>query len=582
MPNNCETSLTVTGAGGFGKTCVVTALCHHPVIKEQFKDGVVFIVLGPQATDPSMKLSQVHHLLTGQYLRQNDINHAEQEINQLISIYYHNLLVIIDDVWHVEDAEPIVKAFSNCKIVLTTRMNDIEQYIPTKQVVSVGPMEQSEAINLLTYGVIDISQLSQEDVSLLDELIQDVHLWPLLLSLVRGQLFHNVKRHGLTSHEAIQKVQATLNCNGLTAFDKNKVEKSRKYAIKVCINVTLELLAKTVSDKMKSLIFWNGIGTSLQTGVLHVLWNTTEQEASNSVDTLWNYGLVSFTDITIPPYNNRQRCIEVHAVISRYIIENIESREAQDITPLRRGKLINRAIGELFTQTSGVHQPSLSVVEYLNFVQSCIENYGIPIQIRFINTMMFTFAHGLILGMQQIQIGLNASPNITIHFPTLHLQLDSLISDCQRALKLYYNLSRKLNQNIEQCLAEKNYRNVIQILEQFLSNLPTEIVAKQAITLLQKTIPFCQPRQITAMTEKLEAFKLMTYKFFICHPAIMGIKVLIKKLQDINRSIEAGSPEITYMQYTVGNMFEEDFADKHWLRVKEIAPTIYNKKFKMS
>ena len=196
--------------------------------------------------------------------------------------------------------------------------------------------------------------------------------------------------------------------------------------------------------------------------------------------------------------------------------------------------------------------------------------------------MMFTFAHGLILGMQQIQIGLNASPNITIHFPTLHLQLDSLISDCQRALKLYYNLSRKLNQNIEQCLAEKNYRNVIQILEHFLNNLPTEIVAEQAITLLQKTIPFCQPRQITAMTEKLEAFKLMTYKFFICHPAIMGIKVLIKKLQDINRSIEAGSPEITYMQYTVGNMFEEDFADKHWLRVKEIAPTIYNKKFKMS
>jgi len=51
-------------------------------------------------------------------------------------------------------------------------------------------MELSEAIFLLTSGVNDISQLSQEDVNLLNELAQDVHLWPLLLSLVRGRLSH--------------------------------------------------------------------------------------------------------------------------------------------------------------------------------------------------------------------------------------------------------------------------------------------------------------------------------------------------------------------------------------------------------
>ena len=110
-PDSYGTSLTVTGAGGYGKTSLVTALCHHPVIKDKFRDGVVFIELGPLATDPSMKLSQLYHLLTSQYLKQGDINHAEQEINQLTGLYCRNLLVIIDDVWHVEDAEPIVKAF---------------------------------------------------------------------------------------------------------------------------------------------------------------------------------------------------------------------------------------------------------------------------------------------------------------------------------------------------------------------------------------------------------------------------------------------------------------------------------------
>ena len=56
-------------------------------------------------------------------------------------------------------------------------------------------MTQREAITLLTSGVIDSSQLSQEDVSLLDELAQDVHLWPLLLSLIRGQLSRNLKQY---------------------------------------------------------------------------------------------------------------------------------------------------------------------------------------------------------------------------------------------------------------------------------------------------------------------------------------------------------------------------------------------------
>ena len=199
--NKYEITLTITGAGGFGKTTIVTSLCYHTIVKEYFTDGFVFIELGPQATDPSIKLRDIYDLLTGE---QCGINVVEQKINQLTSNYFHNLLVIIDDVWHVEDAEPLVKAFSNCKIILTTRMNDNERYIPTKQTIAIGPMTINEAITLLTSGVIDSSQLSQEDVSLLDELAQDVHLWPLLLSLVRGQLSHNLKQFHLSNHEAIK------------------------------------------------------------------------------------------------------------------------------------------------------------------------------------------------------------------------------------------------------------------------------------------------------------------------------------------------------------------------------------------
>ena len=323
-PNSYGTNLTVTGAGGFGKSSIVTALCHHPLIKEQFKDGFVFVTLGPQEVNPSMKLKGLYRLLTNEHC---DINVVEQQIQELTCLYCCNLLVIIDDVWHVEDAEPIVKAFSSCKIVLTTRINDIDKYIPTKEVVSVGPMEQTEAISLLTGGLINTDQLPQEDVRLLEELTRDIHQWPLLLSLVRGQLSHNLKRRGYSPHEAITKVQTKIYTKGLTGFDKSDSDRNRKYAVSVCIAVTLELLTKSLSDKLKSLILYTGIASSLQTAVLHNLWNITEQEAEDTVDTLWAYGITTYTDIAIVPHNRTQRCVEVHSVISQYIIEGMDSKE---------------------------------------------------------------------------------------------------------------------------------------------------------------------------------------------------------------------------------------------------------------
>ena len=81
-------------------------------------------------------------------------------------------------------------------------MNDIEQYIQSKQSVIVGPMTNAKAISLLTTYIVEILIVVnchiQEDVSLLDELAQDVHLWPLLLSLTRGQLSHSLKQYHLS------------------------------------------------------------------------------------------------------------------------------------------------------------------------------------------------------------------------------------------------------------------------------------------------------------------------------------------------------------------------------------------------
>jgi len=588
-PDSYGTTLTVTGAGGFGKTSIVTALCHHPVIKEQFTDGFVFIELGQKSVDPSMKLSQLYHLLTGQSLRQ--LNHAEQEINQLTSLYCRNLLVIIDDVWHVEDAEPIVKAFSKCKIVLTTRMNDIEQYIPTEQVVSVGPMEQSEATSLLTCGVIDVSQLSQEDVSLLHELAQDVHLWPLLLSLIRGQLSHNLRQYKLCYHEAIQFVQANLHDKGLTAFDKNNIAKSRKYAVKICIEVTLELLTNSLLDKIKILILWTGIGTSLQTAVLHNLWNIAKHEARNDVNVLWAYGLVQYIDVTMPPHNKTQHCVKVHDVISQYIITCMDSDEVFTLLPsdqlqvgTRRGdNSVYSALFENFLKSSGIQDPSsLRGRDYLKFQLSLMENSLLPNFIQKVNMMTITDPHRIIGVLQSILDALMTSPTITAFFPTLMDEIKSVISECRKILNDAHKLSRTLNQNVQRCLTQRNYENLVQTIERYSNKYPVTAVAQRAVTMVKKVFPYCDEELLHYIKWGCEHLQTNIHDYhqitLITSPLL---KLYAKELQIIYTSLQTGSPDVeTVTQYFLSGQHDEEtelIKTKALIKLQEVTPDLVHK-----
>ena len=577
-PNKYETTLTITGAGGFGKTTTAISLCHHPVVNKHFTDGFLFIELGPQATDPSLKLRDIYNLLTGEHC---GINVVEQKIKQLTSDYFCNLLVIIDDVWHVEDAEPLVKAFSNCKTILTTRMNDIEQYIPSKQSVIIGPMTQHEAITLLTSGVIDSSQLSQEDVSLLDELAEDVHLWPLLLSLIRGQLSHNLKRYHLSYHNAIQNVQDKLHHKGLTAFDKNNIEainKSRKLAVKACIEMTLELLTKSLSDRIKILLLWTGIGTSLQTAVLNNLWKISKQEAKESVDALWAYGLVQFTDITISPNNNTQHCVEVHAVISQYVIECMESSDVSTLEASITAASVHDALGLIFQQSYGVHDLSfLKIEDYLKYKLSFIKDHMLPLNLKTINMRTVIDPHDVIVILQRIKDVLMGSPCTINLLSLLENEINTIKHNCKEILKDVHKMCRKLSQRVQRNHFEKKYDELIETVEQFIKNYPLCSVAQKAATMVKKIIPQCDGTVQQHLMFFCEYLQMLTCDYHsITTLTLPQIKLDINLHKQITDSLLNGSPDIELtFHYLMSGKYVEELqllGTSRLIKLQEVAP----------
>ena len=586
-PNEYGTTLTISGAGGFGKTTTAVLLCYHPAVKEQFTDGFIFVELGPQATDPSIKLSRLYHLLTGKNIGQGDTDHTEQEMKQLTSTYHHNLLVIIDDVWNVEDAEPLIRAFSNCKIVLTTRMKNVEQYIPTIESVAIGPMMKSEAVSLLTNKVIDISQLPQEDIMLLEELAEDMHLWPLLLSLLRGQLFHGIKHRRLSLHDAIENLQNRLHQKGLTAFDKNVIEsvsKSRKLAVKACIETSLELLTKVLSDKVKTLILWTGIGTSLVTSVLHRLWNVSEQEAEETVETLWAYGLIQYSHSVLFSSSNSIHHVEVHTVISQYINDSMESKEAFLLSPYSKLNIVQSVKHGLtlaFRRSQGVGNPLLlPCADYLKYTLGEIENVVLPYYLKAITMQTTTDPHNVILILQQVQKALMSSPYTMNLLSIVGVENNSLIDECKCTLKDAYKLCRKLNQEVERIFHTKKYIEITEVIKKFIKYYPMCNIAQKAVALVHKILVYVDSTHFKIWCEQLQ---LLTPGYHrIIALMLPQVKVHLKAHGKINSAILSRLSDIerTYRYLTAGQ-YDEDIKlvdTEYLIKLQEVAPMFVSQK----
>ena len=69
--------------------------------------------------------------------------------------------------------------------------------------------------------------------------------------------------------------------NGLTALDqRNASAKYRQYAVRACIDLTLEFFTEQQMEqhiqRLKSLILFTDIGSSLPSSALHLLWKVNE------------------------------------------------------------------------------------------------------------------------------------------------------------------------------------------------------------------------------------------------------------------------------------------------------------------
>jgi len=346
-----STTVTLLGMGGFGKTTMAKALCHQPVIKKHFLDGFLWIKLGQHPPNSEMKLNQLYDQLTNDKL-QGNFSPAEK-LRCHVTNYHKRLLVIIDDVWDFDDATVYVDIFSSCKIILTTRKNNVTSHISAKSIIKVEEMTFDEAIELLTCNLTGTHTVSSSEGQTLKNLAADLHRWPILLSLVRNQLCDHIQMQSSFSR-ALHKVKQTLYSKGLTAFDDSFT--SRENAVKASVDATLELLTNPELSDLKIVVLYAGFGVYIPKAFLYQFW---EGDVEYKIRKFWSCGLIILTKLVLTPCKAKLPCLEMHAVIAQYLVDSMDFGTLKQI-------ILNFNLATIKTLNWSLNSPQEDLIEFEN------------------------------------------------------------------------------------------------------------------------------------------------------------------------------------------------------------------------
>ena len=332
-------TVALTGVEGIGKSTVAKLLCHQPHVQKHFLFGFLWIKIGPVPVKPFNLLSQLYLNLTGvpwtqpttdegrEATEEETVTSLSEELNLLCKNHSERLLVIIDDVWEAEDVNIYVKTFSNCKIILTTRLNAISASIPCSYVVPVEGMDQSEAAEFLT--IPEFRPLDAASIEQLNELALSVHKSPLLLNLVRGLLCQQYKAMpNRSSASIIKQTFKKLSNNGLTVFDPHSP--SMHNAVNACLQTSIVNLSKDNLARLIRLVTAITFDNVIPKSLLFLIWGISLDEIDICCNTLLSMQLISYTTLSCFSDNDDTHGVEIHFTIMQYLFNS--TLQNKDVT----------------------------------------------------------------------------------------------------------------------------------------------------------------------------------------------------------------------------------------------------------
>lgn len=193
----------IQGWPGVGKSTTVAMLAHDTDIARQFPDGVLWASLGE---NPSIVGELAAWADAFKLSEPGRVRKIEEISAQLTAVLREKrMLLIVDDVWQAEHAQPFRVGGQMCALVITSRLNDVANALaPTAfDLYRLPVLTDTAALDLL-------SKLTPETTAEYPgearELVRNLEGLPLAIH-VAGRLLHSEAQFGWGVRELLVELQ---------------------------------------------------------------------------------------------------------------------------------------------------------------------------------------------------------------------------------------------------------------------------------------------------------------------------------------------------------------------------------------
>lgn len=298
--------LLLQASTGMGKSIMASVLAHDLAIRRTFVNGIFWFKLGRQ---PNLLAYQTRlaQILTGQNFYFTDTKMGNQQLRKICQD--KACLIILDDVWDVQD----VIAFNNlgtyCQLFVTTCDNTllgfIKNFTQNVQGHILEVLSKEQANEFLTYQI-GYSRLQSIESLDIQEMLYACHHVPLALKMVSNLIKSS------QSIDYKQLIRKLKNPN-------NKFPGTQPQSLMQALHLTIELLEERGEYYLALAVFTNYTHIPQTTIILlwRYLYAMTEEQAINFIKELaekdmlhWHQDSEQGDHISLHAFQHDYLCVE--------------------------------------------------------------------------------------------------------------------------------------------------------------------------------------------------------------------------------------------------------------------------------
>ncbi|GHO84954.1 tetratricopeptide repeat protein [Dictyobacter formicarum] len=207
-----STIMALSGLPGVGKTAVATALAHDEEMRNFFHDGILWAAVGKKSDVPGI-LSRWGTLLgisSIEAARLTTISAWTQAIRTAIGA--RRMLIIIDDVWKLEDVVAFKVGGNSCAYLATTRFPQLASHAAADGALAVPELSSADSMLLLERLVPLVVQNEQATAREITHLVGGLPLALLLTgNFLRVQTYNRQPRRIRQAIERLRTAEMRLH-----------------------------------------------------------------------------------------------------------------------------------------------------------------------------------------------------------------------------------------------------------------------------------------------------------------------------------------------------------------------------------